>query len=499
MRFTLLLAPLIALGGPILSGCSEESTVDLGIDDDSSGAGTPANYVPADGVAIHSISLNQGVKRPLMEFGVASNTTLPIVAARNALLRVFYSTDANYNAQPVVGRLTIGDNPPIDTVLPLGAASTDELLSSTVNFEVPGEYLAQATTYRVDLLHAESLSSGTNPAAGYPPQGQEAIPVQSAGASLKIALVPIQYNADGSGRLPDTSPEQLERYRTRFYRTYPAPAIDVVVREPLPWNSTVAGNGAGWDALLDYMFSHRQASGTAADEYLYGVFVPTATFQQFCVGGCVTGLSLLAGPSDVNFRVGIGLGYTGDTAATTAIHEVGHGHGRNHAPCNVFDGVDPSYPYGDGSIGTWGYDLLDGVLLAPDAASDMMGYCDPSWVSDYTFAALFSRIKLVNLASYTAPTELLDRRYERLTLRPDGSVKWHPPMDLHFPPTGEPITVDSSIDGVHAQLQGSFFPYSHLDGGIVLIAANEQRLDHVRLRAAGVLYEGTRNGTNSGR
>ena len=47
-------------------------------------------------------------------------------------------------------------------------------------------------------------------------------------------------------------------------------------------------------------------------------------------------------------------------------------------------GPDPDYPYPDGSIGVWGYDLLDGRLVDPSTA-DLMSYCDPAWISDYSF------------------------------------------------------------------------------------------------------------------
>ena len=49
-------------------------------------------------------------------------------------------------------------------------------------------------------------------------------------------------------------------------------------------------------------------------------------------------------------------------------------------------GPDPSFPYSDGSIGAWGYDFHDGGHLVPPSASDLMSYCDRTWISDYSFS-----------------------------------------------------------------------------------------------------------------
>ena len=43
--------------------------------------------------------------------------------------------------------------------------------------------------------------------------------------------------------------------------------------------------------------------------------------------GCVAGLGFVGGPSDSWARAAIGLGFTGDNAAETAVHELGHNHG----------------------------------------------------------------------------------------------------------------------------------------------------------------------------
>ena len=66
-------------------------------------------------------------------------------------------------------------------------------------------------------------------------------------------------------------------------------------------------------------------------------------------------------------------------------HELGHNLFLRHAPCGSAD-PDPSYPYPDGSIGAWGYDFREGGSLVPPSTPDVMSYCSPGWISDYSFS-----------------------------------------------------------------------------------------------------------------
>jgi hypothetical protein len=71
-------------------------------------------------------------------------------------------------------------------------------------------------------------------------------------------------------------------------------------------------------------------------------------------------------------------------------HEVGHNMGRQHSPCGGAGSPDPSYPYAGGGIGIYGLDLATLSLKLPGTYKDFMGYCNPSWVSDYTWSGMVS-------------------------------------------------------------------------------------------------------------
>jgi len=66
-------------------------------------------------------------------------------------------------------------------------------------------------------------------------------------------------------------------------------------------------------------------------------------------------------------------------------HEFGHNLSMHHTPCGPAGGLEPSFPYPDGSSGRWGYDFAAKRLVSPADYVDLMSYCSPYWVSDFTF------------------------------------------------------------------------------------------------------------------
>ena len=69
---------------------------------------------------------------------------------------------------------------------------------------------------------------------------------------------------------------------------------------------------------------------------------------------------------------------------STIAHELAHNLSLLHAPCGRgIRFVDSNYPYANASIGSWGY--LHGSMRDPDRYKDLMSYCGPEWISDYSF------------------------------------------------------------------------------------------------------------------
>ena len=119
-----------------------------------------------------------------------------------------------------------------------------------------------------------------------------------------------------------------------------------------------------WNKLLEEILALRRMEGGRG--YYYGVLSPR--------GGATAGIGY----------VGTGAS-AGITNAQTLAHEIGHNMSLDHAPCGSPTGVDPNFPYSNGTIGVWGYDLFAGSLMSPTNRKDLMTYCDPAWISDYSF------------------------------------------------------------------------------------------------------------------
>ena len=99
------------------------------------GSGTTAQT--AQGVSIQEVAIYQGVKRSLMVGGQAVDSDVPLVAGRDALVRVFYATDSGYSGGEITARLHLpGEDGTFEVKGPLLAASTDA--DSQYDAEFPG-------------------------------------------------------------------------------------------------------------------------------------------------------------------------------------------------------------------------------------------------------------------------------------------------------------------------------------------------------------------------
>jgi hypothetical protein len=141
--------------------------------------------------------------------------------------------------------------------------------------------------------------------------------------------------------------------------------------------------------------------------------------------------------------------------AGTMCHELGHAHGRMHAPCNVQD-PDPRFPYPSASIGVMGYDNRTNEFYQSNR-KDMMSYCpEPrynAWISDYTYQAILLRVAQVNaqmeLPFFHAADDVLPApgtaRFDfeqpwRLLVSDSAGVHWgDDPLYVQGLPEGRPL------------------------------------------------------------
>lgn len=463
------------------------------------------------GIKVKDVAVFQGVKVPVVEKGAVydGKVTAPVVADRPGIVRVYVDTDSSFKKQKVTAELRlVGPDgtafPTIRETKSIDGESAEEDPDTTFNLEFPATSFPEGVSFQVWLtsttgVHAEDADVND---ARYPQDGTlwQDLGAEPAG-KLKIVLVPMIYEADGSNRAPTTDEKQLDIYKKTLMARYPTSEVELTLHKPVKYDQEISGrNGASWSAVLSTIRELRYADRVDEDVYYYGSFMPTKSFSTYCVGGCIAGLSTVAEDyKQDTLRASVGVGYPGQDAADTLAHEVGHAHGREHAPCGNPDGVDPKFPYEDAELGSWGYDIFTKDFFSPKESHDMMAYCPNEWVSDYTYNALFKRIRNINKwmatkskgdedarvvggSSVSTPKELEDG-YSVASLDGDGNAKWE--RDTFRPVTGG-ITKAATVIG-HAgetlrKTTAHFFPYDHIPGGLLFVPrrANES-FKHISL------------------
>jgi len=449
-----------------------------------SGPPDEANLGGADGIAITEVAAYQGVKRTLSVDGEAVDSDVPLIEGRDALIRVFYSDD-DYGGSEVIGRLHIGDET-IEVTGVLDGPSEDDDLGSTVNFDVPGDLVRHPLEWSVELLAEDE----DNSAAVQAPLTTD---IEGERNVLRVIIAPFSYEFDGSGRLPDLSDGQIQRFRDTLFALYPVSDVDIQVRDPQPWANRISPDGSDWFGLGFALLGYRDADGADDATYYYGMFNPAETLPAYCgIQGCLLGVTLLNNdpPStgSVTLRLALGVGFT-EGAPLVAAHELGHSHGRNHAPCapgNQIDGVDPGFPTNDGTIGVWGYDLTSGELKDPDDATDLMGYCDDQHVSAYTYTALHNRGQNVN-ADALGPA----RTYDVLHVTESG-VEFATTTQRSLPVSGEGVDVTLLSAGAPTTVRGSYLAWDHLPGGVLVVPRPELVPDRAEFTLDGTFRVATR-------
>jgi hypothetical protein len=462
----------VALGVSIIGGCGSSSE-----DEGGGGPNGPSTLlVGAKGITLTQVAMYQGPKRLLMQGGLSQTSDVPLVAGRPGWLRVFHQTDANYDGGPVFVRLEIKGHEPILAEVPslTPATTVEEDAGSGIGFDLPGEMIHDPFEYSVGFYRDLPVEED-NPAARW----GEAVAVQGKQNTLRVRLVPYQYNYDGSGRLPNTSPEQVEKFRERFLGMYPVSNVDITVHDPVPWSGQLQKNGSGWQQLgLNLSFSIKSGEGLGDDVYYYGIFNPADTLGAYCGTGCLLGVTLLNNDppetGTAQLRLALGVGFDAQ-APDVSVHETGHAHGRNHVQCGL--GVDPSsvdqaYPHDPKTLGPlWSWDVVNKRLLDPAKHTDIMGYCNNQWISDYQYGKLFIRTQNVNLPKIVYPNG--PPRYDIIAFDGLGAVHWTRDVQLDRPAQGTPLDVTLRKAGKDRSVRAAFYAYDHLSGGWIFVPAGE--------------------------
>ena len=456
--------------------------------------GGPPPPPPPDGtfaaeINVSKIAIYQGVEVTLMDNGSpVGNRNAPVVIGREALVRVWVTPTPAWQSREVIARLDLqstdpavmsqGSNPKTIT-----SASTGSDLGSTFNFHLAPDQVTQDLSFSVSIRETPANEGGSFGTVSsdvlWPTDGSTSPLGGDFSGAMRITIVPFRYNGDGSGRLPDTSQAQMQRYYDAVYAMYPATEIDLQLRDVVDYNNYV-GSNSGWSTWLDTLCNLRDQDNVDSQVYYYGIMAPKSSWGSY--GGGIAGLGNVPNANGTWGRCSVGLGFNGaDTDGLIFAHEVGHTLGRPHAPCGTSGGY---FPHSGARIGVRGYDLVDGKLKDPSNYRDVMSYCDPQWISDYNFGKLFDRIQWVNANYYVVPTP--PTTYRKVLIDVDGTVSWGGSVTLRVPPGGDTreVTTYGASGNPSGTVTGYWFPFSEDPAGAILVP--EPPTDVTAIRPVGL-------------
>ena len=296
---------------------------------------------------------------------------VPLVADEPALLRVFLTSDGTVANKPAVKATFYHDGAEVHSaVIPSGGVRVpdqvdESSLSISSNVLIPGDVILPGLGFVVEIGRENDQLTRFGSMGRIPETGMIEVDVQDV-PDFDLTMVPLLWS-----EVPDfsivTETEGLTAESDLFRLTrdlLPVQDFHLTVREPVYVSS-------------DPVFSSDHVE-------LLGEVEAIRTMDG--AGGYYMGV--LRGGGGFGFASRPGVVSLATLDGFAIAHELGHNLSLGHAPCSkglrAIGFLDPAFPYVEGNIGAWGFNLPTNALVYP-STSDLMSYCDPVWISDYHF------------------------------------------------------------------------------------------------------------------
>ena len=314
----------------------------------------PSCEGPVEGSAAYLTQAVQSIEYPV-----------PLVAGEEALLRVFVVAPAAAGDTIPLVRATIFVDGQEEVVVEIprgtsiiGDRISEGSLNSSANVRIPASVIRPGLEMVVEIDPEGTVASELGVTKRIPETGRTAVDVRAM-PDLEFTLIPFLWSENPDSAIlditGDLSPGDPLLRDIRYL--LPVAEIDLSIHEPVVTNSNSAFS------MLEQTGAIRAAEGGT------GYFMGT-------MSGSVTGARGVAYvPGWNSFSI---------PDPWVMSHELGHNLSLYHAPGCGAGGPDISFPQSDGSIGAWGYDFSTGMLVDP-SISDLMSYCNPTWVSEFYF------------------------------------------------------------------------------------------------------------------
>ena len=335
----------------------------------------------------------------LVQAAQSHRGTVRLVAGRQALLRVFGISDIpiSYQLRPVATFYLNGEEVHEVRMPPLAFVPTEVMegqFDRSFNATIPGSVIQPGLAMVVELD-----PDGIVPQASTSVSRFETNVWVSELPDLETILVPVHFASDSNkthnSKVTEFAQDLATHDETGFMwyvsNMLPVGDMRIQVRKPYVTQSDQDDDGAF--ALLREIAMLRFLAAGGTSQYYHGLWARPKSVSNQGNWDCCGGVAYLPGYSAISnvFRAD---GY-GPYGRSTFAHELGHNLSLPHAPCGDPSGVDPAFPYSDGSIGTFGFRFRRdpspathgnvGVVVSPLIEKDVMSYCGPRWISDYNF------------------------------------------------------------------------------------------------------------------
>jgi hypothetical protein len=369
----------------------------------------------------------------------ASND-VPLVASRTTVMRAYAKTDQPGGTENIhvslsawQGGIQLPDSPLVLGPNVISPSPSQANINSSINFQLPQSWLSGQVTIEatVDSSHVLFETNENNNTTSLT-LNFNSVP------SLDVKIIPIHYYHDSNPNdyYPAVSQDIISN---DVWNLYPVDNVNISFHSPKTYYGNL-NNVDDWIYILNAITDMKQSEGAPDSQIWYGLLpVEDARGDTWFFGG-VIGLGWL------DYRVSIGLADYSDyglDGGITAAHEFGHNLGREHVPCGNPADPDPYYPYPGGIIGQYGFNLSQFTVI-PDNYKDIMSYCSPEWVSDYTYRGLYNDQR--THGGSISQGELVESIFVRASLDQDGQAKFAPFYEFKGQHSSVPELSEYSIE-----------------------------------------------------